>query len=141
MGMTDFGSDIMLNSLLGVVAIPATLYLALVRDEPEVSDDGDDLDEPTDAAYARVAVSTGSAAWSASSSGSSVYLNNIIYAAASEEWGAIYYWVLCTAAASGDVLLWGDFDEGFEVIDTQVITIPAQALVLSISDEEENVIM
>ena len=141
MGMTDYGADVMLDSLLGIATIPATLYLALVSEEPEESDDGDDLDEPDDTAYARIAISTGAGNWSASESSASSYLNEVTFPVATQVWDKIYHWVLCTALTSGEVIVWGEFDEGFEVFDDQQITIPAEALTLTVSDEEDNVIL
>ena len=141
MSISDYGSNLLLDSMLEVAALSATYYLALVNGEPEETDDGTDLDEPTDAAYARQAIGTGATYWNASESGVASFKTAVTFPTATEDWPVINYWVLCTAVTAGEIILWGDFDEGFQVLDTQVPVVPAEALTLTIAPEEENMVL
>lgn len=141
MGMSDYGADLMVDALLGIAPLQATFYVALVGEEPEDSDEGADLDEPLDPAYARQPVATGATYWNAAESSTSTFKNDIVFPEATQDWNEIYYWVLCTDATSGQILLWGEFDEGFEVLDTQIATIPAEALAISIEPEEDAIVV
>lgn len=141
MGMTDYGADVLLEAILGITPIPPILYLALIGEDPEEADSGDDLDEPSDPAYVRQQVFTGGANWGESVSGISRYLNEVTFPAATQNWNEIYQWVLCTSLTLGEIVVWGSFDEGFEVLESQQVILPENSLSMQVTEEEDGVVI
>lgn len=139
MGMTEYGQNLALDCVLGNNTIPATLYLALTTAPPDDSDTGDLLDEPLDSAYARQAISTG-AAWSEAESGISILSAAVDFPVATESWIRIKYWALCTAATSGEVIMWAPFDIAYTIPAGQMLTIPAESIGISLSGTTSSVV-
>jgi len=137
MGMTDTGTNVFLDAMMEVTALPATLYLAVTRDSPDVEDDGTTLSEPSDAAYARQALGTGSSYWSSAESGITTFVNEIQFPVATEDWPAMRYWVICDALTAGDILIWGEFSQGFRILTGQRINILEDAFGVNMSPETE----
>lgn len=141
MGMTEYGESLLLNCMLNIVNPPATLYLALTGREPAVYGTGDSLNEPLDSAYARQEVGTGGSNWTAAESGISTYNAAVQFPVATENWLVIEYWALTTAATSGTVIIWGQFDTPSSVLTGQRLTIPANSFGLSVGSPDPNLVL
>jgi hypothetical protein len=134
MGMTDYGANVIAEAFVGISTTP-NLYLALTAFEPEESDTADDLVEPSDAAYARQAVLMGGLYWAIPYSGVSTYAEEIAFPTATEDWEGMYYWALCTDLTSGQIILWGNFDAGYQVTTGNQAIIPPNAFGVAVSSE------
>lgn len=140
MGMTVEGTDLFLDAMLEVSALPANLYLALTATQPQIGDDGTSIDEPTDAAYARQALGTGASYWSAASGGFSSFANAIEFPVATEDWDSMRYWVICSALTGGDIYIWGQFTDYFNITTGQKVTMTADSFGLTLSPQGETVV-
>lgn len=108
MPLTVTGSNRVLDAMSGRQAWPATMYLALCLDQPAgIYVTGDDLDEPTDPAYQRLAVAWDAATWAAAADG--MHANAAVLewpTAPTVVWGYVRFFALCYAPTSGDVHGW-----------------------------------
>lgn len=134
MGMTDYGANLIAEAFVGIRTTPM-LYLALSSIEPDESDTADDLDEPNDPAYERQPVMMSDSYWATAYSGVCTFSNEITFDTATEDWETMYYWALCTDAASGEIVLWGSFDAGYQVTVDNRAVIPANAFGIAVSSE------
>jgi|JI10StandDraft_1071094.scaffolds.fasta_scaffold91194_1 hypothetical protein len=141
MGMTEYGESLLLNCILGISDIPATLYLAVTTREPAADETASTLSEPSDPDYARQSIGTGSANWTTAESGISLYTNDVEFLTASQDWPIIAYWALTSAATDGDSIVWGKFDTPQAISTGQKLTIEAESFGLSVSSPEASLIV
>ena len=111
---TDGGKNLTIRALFGTdhsVVIPSPLYVALMATAPGATDDGGDLDEPTDSeypAYTRASVANTDANWSVSGDeASNIVVVSFPSSAASGGTVAVLYFAITTSPSAGEVLVWG----------------------------------
>lgn len=113
MSASDYLENEILDHLLGGAdySRPATVYLALLTDEPTDADTGTTIAaiEPSGGSYARKAITNNSTNFPAAESGAKSNGTAITFAEASGDWGTISHWALCDADTAGNILLWGAF--------------------------------
>lgn len=111
--VTDWGGAYWLGVLFGQNSIPATYYLALAWDEPDEGYDGTVLAsiEPTDTAYARVAITNNGTNWGATDGLFTSNLLQITFASPTQTWETVTHYALCDAATAGNVYCFGEFVE------------------------------
>lgn len=103
-GLSNYSEDNVVNALVHHVNMPAastTVYVAAHAGDP--SDDGS-TNEVAISGYARIAV-TAATGFTASSSGSSHNVNEVLFADATADWGDIDHWSIWDAATTGHCLL------------------------------------
>jgi hypothetical protein len=141
MGMSDLGSDMFLDAMLEVSPLPASLYLAVTEQAPDVDDDGTTIAEPGDSSYVRQPLGLGSANWASSQGGISFYTPVIAFPVATEDWKAARCWVICDSLADGSVVLWGNFESPYELTIGQQVLITTGSFGISVAPESEDVIV
>ena len=109
-----------------------TLWLALTNAPLQVSDDGDSLSELVAASYTRVGIGALDEYWTLTSHGVLVNATSVYWPAASDEWGLITGWALCTEATSGLVIAGSDFMDALHIDLQQVVALAPGMLVLEI---------
>lgn len=140
--VSQWGADAVADLLTGNGTFPATMYVALCKDEPDPGYDGTVLAdlEPT-GGYARQPISMNPASWDLASSGVSVSKVLITYPTATLDWGSISHWALCTAATAGEVFGYGEFDLTARVLAGAIFTVPIGGLSISVSGRINQVVM
>ena len=103
---SDYLENKILDHILGKVTYtaPDTVYIGLAA---EVSDDGSISGEPTEASYARVAVTNNTTNFPAASNGSKSNGTDIVFGEATGDWGTVNYAFIADADTGGNVLLYG----------------------------------
>lgn len=108
MGLITYGANALLDSFLGDdhgTLIPSTVYVALYTTAPNTAGTGGI--ECSGGDYARVAVGNSDTNWLAASSGSKSNAAAITFPTASDSWGTVTHFGLCTAATLGNILYVG----------------------------------
>jgi hypothetical protein len=103
---SDYLENKILDHILGKVTYtaPDTVYIGLAA---EVNDDGSISGEPTEASYARVAVTNNATNFPAASNGSKSNGTDIVFGEATGDWGTVNYAFIADADTGGNVLLYG----------------------------------
>ncbi len=103
---SDYLENKILDHILGKVTYtaPDTVYIGLAA---EVNDDGSISGEPTEASYARVAVTNNAINFPAASNGSKSNGTDIVFGEATGDWGTVNYAFIADADTGGNVLLYG----------------------------------
>ena len=140
--VTLCGADEFARILFSQAALsPNEYYLALVStgNTPDAFVTGMDIVEPEAASYVRVLIPNDQTNWQ--SSLPAVYSNalEVRFPTATESWGGITYWALCSAATEGYVYLWGEFVNQFAVGEGDTVIIDAESLQLEFTDIYEEI--
>ncbi|MDB5802291.1 MAG: hypothetical protein JWL63_3230 [Rhodocyclales bacterium] len=104
--MTDYLETALINHLFRGTAYtaPSTLYVALHTSSCSDSAAGTEV---SGGSYARVAVTSGTSAWAATSSGNGTTSNSsaTTFPAPTANWGSLTYWSIFDASTSGNQLI------------------------------------
>ena len=141
MSLTDFGANTIIDAALGIQAMPATVYLALCYTQPDTATSGSTLLEPSDASYARQSIATGSPAWTDSVSGVSTVNSAITFPVATEDWNIVTHWAIVDALTAGNLILWGSFDSGYQILDGQRVSLPVNSIAISLTGQFSTVVI
>lgn len=109
---------------------PTVLYMALSTTTP--GSDGSNVTEPSGGSYARVQVTSG--LWAASASREKALTNSIEFAEATGSWGTVTHLVLfdhATNTASSNVRAWGALTTSKAVVSGEIFRAPAGSFKLS----------
>lgn len=93
------------GTIMGASNAPATVYVALSTTTP--NDAGGSFTEPTDASYARVAVTNNNTNFPAASGGSKANGTDITFPTAAASWGTVTYFGVFTASSGGTPIATG----------------------------------
>jgi hypothetical protein len=126
-GVTDYGANAFADHFSGQATLPTTLYVALCSSEPDQATDGTTLDalEPAGASYARQAYARNTTNWDVADGGTTPSKVDLVFPVATEDWGSITHYALCTAATAGEVFGFGQFTYEQLVMAGDQMTIPA----------------
>lgn len=133
--ITLFGaSQILASNFSKTVTPPLNYYLALIPStSPTAFISGDELIELSGNGYARVQVPNDGTAWKLTNGQNAVTnVAGITFAAATGDWGQIRYWALCDALTGGNSYFYGAFDSPVVVNNTDILTVAAGNLVISV---------
>lgn len=85
----------------------ATIYVGL--SSTTINDDGSGITEPSGGSYARVAVTNNPSNWPNASGATALKqnANNIVFPAATADWGTVTHFFFADAASAGTMLAWG----------------------------------
>jgi hypothetical protein len=102
----DYLENKLLDLVLGATAFaaPGTVYLALFTAMPSDSGGGTEV---SGGSYARVAITNNATNWPAAAGGSKSNGTDIVFPAATADWGTLLGWGLFDAASAGNLLYWG----------------------------------
>jgi hypothetical protein len=98
---------------------PTTLYIGLSSTQP--ADDGTNVTEPVGNNYGRVSVLNNLTNWPAASARAKSNGEDILFPAATGDWGDLGWFVIYDAPTAGNFVAWG------ELVSVTNITIGAQA--------------
>lgn len=127
MGMTDDVANASLDNLLGNASGPlgATVYIGLLLATP--NSNGTGVSEPTGGGYVRKAVTNNATEWPAASGRAKSHANDIIWSAATADWGEITHVGIFDAATGGNLKLVGVLTPSRTVYNTDVVKILASS--------------
>lgn len=128
MPLSEYGTNLYTSVITRGADAPAAFYLALLSTLPNSEDDGTSIAayEPVDDGYARVLVPVGTA-WSIPIDGFSEY-NTAISFTATEDWGTVLAFALCTEATGGQMLMYDYLAAPVQAQSGATVQIPANAL-------------
>lgn len=112
MSLTTWGANHHLDRVYGS-GEPATLYLAVMSEQPTTLTTGAGLAEPVGNGYARVAITNNSTSFSGAADGVKTNALDITFPQATGAWGTMRFWALCTAATEGNIVSWGKITPRF----------------------------
>ena len=132
--ITLYGANEFLMSFFAKsTAAPPEMYVALISQiapTPYVS--GAELDEPQVESYTRAPIPSSLAGWE--SNGQMNVISNVedvVWGTATEDWGELRYWALCSAEADGYVYAIGDM-EPFTILNGDLATLFSGDLTISL---------
>jgi hypothetical protein len=114
-------------------ALPANTYLALFT---SATGPGAEGTEVTGGSYARKAIATTTAGWSAPTGTTTRSISNaavLTFATATAAWGTVSHWALMDALTGGNRLAYGAFAEARVVNSGNIFTVAIGALVLEVA--------
>lgn len=130
--ITSDGANYVLNLLVNADQPVANYYVALINgNAPSYSAKGDELEEPTNAEYARAQVASTSGNWNVQSGVLTNY-QPIYFPVASTDWGTQRYWAITDAAVGGRAFWVGTLNSPIGTTIGQQFYFPAGSLGLSI---------
>jgi len=146
-GVSDYGASQWLGMLFDLAALPPGYWVALSQGEPGPGMTGSDLagQEPESGGYARQPIDNGSTAWALDDSG---YLTNTVvldYGVPADDWllnGQLFrvtHWVLCSAAAAGEIYAWGELSDPQPATSGFRLSIPAGGVVLALTSLDSTI--
>jgi hypothetical protein len=140
--VTDAGRVALMQSFVGIASVPSAFYIALCTNLPDESADGTTLaqvEPPTGAGYARQSLPTGVGDWAESGFGVA-NLNSLTWGPATDDWGVIKSWALCSSLTGGEVYCAGDLPLSYRVLPPLVIELSTGALALEAESPYETVV-
>jgi hypothetical protein len=132
--LSSYSRELIASVVTNQTSMPSLWYMALLTQLPLSTDSGSALHEPTDTAYSRIAIGTGSTNWTVPSAGEVVCKTSIEWDAATADWGTLVAWALCDAAASGNILFYGSLSVPVVVTDGKVVSMTPYSLHLYLED-------
>jgi hypothetical protein len=132
--ITTFGAQAWGSMLFNLQPVPSEYWLAMAVGEPGVDSDGDllvDLEPPTAAGYGRVAVPLDATHWGISG-GILTNLLDIPFGPPTDDWGRPDHYVLCDAAASGDIYAYGEIYNAVLVTSGFLFSLPAGGIEIAL---------
>lgn len=123
-----YGAGQFLSAMFGQSATPPQdYYVALIGDTPPSPYlNGEELDEPTAASYARAVVPNLASVWELDGN-VMVNVAEVAFAPAVEDWGRVSFWALTDAAVGGQIYAVGDLDVPVTVLAGDEVVMPVQA--------------
>lgn len=115
----------------GATTAPATYYLALSTTTPD--SDGNNVTEPTDVAYARVAVVNDSTSFLPAASRVKNNAIDFVFPTATADWGVCTHFALYDVATGGFPRAWGELTNAQDIVAGITPTFPAGALSITVS--------
>lgn len=125
MSLADYGENAALNAILA--SWSATLYVALLTQEPVDGDTPTTMAEITGGGYARVAAPN----WGAASQGRISTDAVVYFPEATAPWPTVRYFALVTAATGGSLYGWGRLTTPRTIQTGQVPRIPMGSLAIT----------
>lgn len=117
--LTQWGAgELILSYFSRTSEPPASFWLALVKETaPTLYISGAELDEPENTDYARVEIPNDYLNWS-NESQPQVVVNDsdVLYVAATSDWGVLKYWALTNASVDGFNYFVGELEEPMNVL-------------------------
>lgn len=107
MSLSRWGANHHLDVVYGAEPPVATFYIAAAFTSPGYLSTGSTLDEPDGGGYARVEVPNSHAGWTHAADGMKSNMADILFPTATEAWGTIRFWAICTAATDGEIVSYG----------------------------------
>ena len=128
--LTGTGENFLLDLICRAVTAPQSYYLALIVNEsPTHFLNGSELDEPTNAQYARAEYANSPGNWS-ERSGEMSNTNTIEFPVVTEVWPTVRHWGLLDAPESGNLLWAGSFENPIELEEGDRLILPAGAITI-----------
>lgn len=116
MSMTDSFANTFLDSLLGSsTLLGGTVYIGLLLLEP--APDGSGVSEPSGGGYQRVAVTNDATHWPAAAARVKSHAANIVFPAATGDWGLIVAVGVFNALSGGALKLYDILNESRNVLN------------------------
>lgn len=107
--ITTTQANAVLDALLGTTGLlPGTVYVGLLLAQP--NPDGSGVSEPSGGSYARQAVTNNATEWPAAVGRAKTHANNIVFPAATANWGTITHFGIFDAVSGGNVRIYGALD-------------------------------
>lgn len=141
--LTNWGANQFLAISFGLASQPTEFYLALCADEPGPDADGDSIAllEPDPAAgYARVSINADNTVWDNTDEGN--YLTNLVevdFPQPTDDWGSINYLALCDSLTSGEVYLYGEFDDAIGIVSGIPLILPIDSIYITLLDSQPSI--
>jgi len=128
LGLTYYSAERMLNKLLGIddYTPAATNYFGAFTANPADAE-ATSYTECTDGGYARVSKTNNDTTWTDWAGGAKVCGVEVSFAAATEDWTELTGIGIWDASTAGNLLGWGALASPITLLDTEVLTIPADA--------------
>lgn len=128
---TTYFANCVMGNVFGtkmMPALPTAYYVGLSTSAPTVS--GGNVSEPTDSAYARVALTS----LSSPSDGTVKNAQAISFADSTEDWGTVTHFVIYDAATGGNLLIYNTLDKPRLIQADSQISFKVGGLKLSLKD-------
>lgn len=114
---------------------PQEFYLALIAEtEPDPFITGVELDEPFEGGYQRLLLPNDTTIWGSNLDSIITNMVELRFAAATEDWGTVNFWALCSAPTAGFVYLFGEFVDPLYVSINDEVVIDPGLVQLEFSD-------
>lgn len=110
------------------------LYVALTRAVAVANATGSQLDEPTTGSYGRVAYPVDNVNWMLTDYAQAYNLNDVLFAAATSDWGLMQGYALCTDPTAGATLAVGRLTSPIYVASGMPIAVRAGSMYLELTD-------
>jgi hypothetical protein len=139
--ISEYGANFWSQVLFDVATVPASYFIALSTGLPSEENDGTQLEdiEPTDSAYGRYEINTGSGEWGTDGSGLVANLVEIEFPVPLINWGRLEAYNICTAATGGEVICSAEFTEAPFVIAGVPLVIAAGGLSFGLATQAQTI--
>lgn len=107
MSLSRWGANHHLDVVYGGAPPIPTFYVAALYTSPVYLSTGSTLDEPSGGGYARVEVANDDTGWTHAADGMKSNMADVLFPVATENWGTIRFWAICTAATGGEIVTYG----------------------------------
>lgn len=140
--VSDYGGSFIAGLVFGAAyAIPTTYYMALTQGAPDPSVSGTALSEPASTTgYARVAIPNSSVSFAAPSGGSVTNSGTLTFPAATADWGVLAWYVICDAAAGGNIIMYASLDMPRAILSGSTVSFQPGQLSLSVTGVRRTII-
>lgn len=139
--VSDYGGSFIAGVLFGAAStVPLNYYLALATDAPDPSLGASSLTEPTSGGYARATIPNTAASFNAPAGGAVTNNAAINFPIATADWGVLSWYVLCDAAAGGNMLLYASLDMPRMIKSGSTVSFQQSQLSLSVTGVRRTII-
>lgn len=116
MSQTDSFANTLLDAVLGSSGIlGSTVWIGLMLAVP--NPDGSGVVEPTGGSYARVAITNDATHWPAASSRVKTHASNIVFPAATADWGTVLCVGVFSALTGGVLKMYDNLNESRQILN------------------------
>lgn len=132
MGFSTANKNAVLDRLFSgaTLTIPGTLHFGLSTTQP--TDAGTNVTEPTGGSYARVSVTNNVSNFPVAVAGAKSNANDIVWPAATGNWGTVGWWVAYDSATVGVFHHWGTLQTARVIATGDTFRIVAGDLVITL---------